>query len=333
MYKMRDSAKSWQKNLAHGFRSSKALLQYLDIHAHASCDAEVVFATRVPKHFADLMEKGNPDDPLLLQVLATNEELETHASFIEDPLQEQSYNKTPGVIHKYHGRVLLVLTGACAINCRYCFRRHFSYESNNPGSKNWGPIIDEIAKDSSISEIILSGGDPLLASDELLRQVVDKIETETQIKTLRIHTRMPVVLPERINENIQTILSQSRLNKVVVLHSNHPNELSDAVFAACQKLKQSGCHLLNQSVLLKKINDDSETLVKLSHRLFEIGVLPYYLHLLDKVRGVQHFHVPTEKAQQIFAKIQARLPGYLVPRLAVEIPGKSSKTLIHPSLS
>lgn len=329
---MRDSSNSWQKALAEGFRSAHELLDYLNLsHQHANLCAEELFATRVPRSFADLMEKGNPKDPLLAQVLATDHETESHKAYIKDPLYEKTYNSKPGVIHKYHGRVLLVLAGACAINCRYCFRRHFPYGDNNPGTKAWLDIIHDIAKDTSIHELILSGGDPLLASDKLLSDLVSKIETYPHIKTLRIHSRMPIVLPQRITEEFVTLLANTRLNTVVVLHSNHPNELSEGVFKACQLLKKSGSHILNQSVLLKGINDDVETLTALSQKLFECGVLPYYLHLLDKVAGVHHFDVEVSRAKEIFGQLQERLPGYLVPKLAVEIPGKGSKTLLYSS--
>ena len=329
---MRDSTNTWQKVLAEGFRSAHDLLDYLDLsHQHTSAAAEDLFATRVPKSFADLMEKGNPNDPLLVQVLATGLETEYQPAYTEDPLQEKTFNSRPGVIHKYHGRVLLVLTGACAINCRYCFRRHFAYEDNNPSSKAWLDIIHDIGKDTTINELILSGGDPLLASDKLIKNLIFKIESYPHIKTLRIHSRMPVVLPQRVTNELVHLLAETRLKTVVVLHTNHPNELSEDVFKACQLLKESGCHILNQSVLLKGVNDDVETLSALSQKLFECGVLPYYLHILDKVAGVHHFDVDVSQAKEMFGQLQERLPGYLVPKLAVEIPGKGSKTLLYSS--
>lgn len=330
---MRDSIPCWQKILAQGFSSAAELLGFLDLPvAEGSLLAEKQFKTRVPRGFAARMQRGNRKDPLLLQVLAVEKELQTADGFTQDPLNEIAANPIQGLIHKYHGRVLLTVTGACAINCRYCFRRHFPYQDNNPGRAGWLPVVDYIANNPDIHEVILSGGDPLLAKDNVLADLFTLLETVPHLRTLRIHTRIPVVLPDRINSDLIQRLETSRLQIVVVLHSNHPNELDPSVASACKALRQAGCHLLNQSVLLAGVNNNVDVLVALSERLFSFGVLPYYLHVLDKVQGAAHFDVDLADAFAIYQALQARLPGYLVPRLAREEPGKKNKTLIHQSV-
>ena len=319
----------WQKKLAQGFSSAVELLEFLHLStALADGLAEKQFKTRVPRSFAARMQPGNRYDPLLLQVLPVGEELELTDGFIVDPLAEAAAIPLSGLLHKYHGRVLLTVAGACAVNCRYCFRRHFPYQDNNPGRAGWQQAIDYIANDSCIHEVILSGGDPLLAKDNVLMELFTQLAAIPHLHTLRIHTRIPVVLPERVDESFIKILAGNRLSKVVVLHSNHPQELDSHVADACTSLRQAGCHLLNQSVLLAGINDSAQILAELSERLFACGVLPYYLHLLDKVQGAAHFDVPLDDAVVIFRQLQGLLPGYLVPRLAREDAGQKSKTLI-----
>lgn len=326
---MRDSSPSWQKTLAAGFNSASELLAHLKLPQKlANTQAEMQFQTRVPLGFAELMEPGNPNDPLLLQVLAVQDELLPHEQFSRDPLREHTFNTKAGLIHKYHSRVLLTLVGACAINCRYCFRRHFPYQANNPGKRGWEEVFAYIAADESIEEVILSGGDPLLANDGLLSHMIDGLSCIPHLSTLRIHTRIPVVLPERVDSGLVRILKNCTLNKVIVLHCNHPNEIDARVTHACQLLSDADCHLLNQSVLLAKVNDDANVLAALSRKLFNCGVLPYYLHLLDKVDGAAHFDVSLEKGRVIFKTMQSLLPGYLVPRLAAEIAGQPNKTLL-----
>lgn len=326
---MRESIPGWQQILAQGFAQASQLLTFLELPvAEGSPLAEKKFKTRVPRGFAARMKSGGRHDPLLLQVLATEEELEVTPGFVFDPLDEAASNSIPGLIHKYQGRVLLTVTGACAINCRYCFRRHFPYQDNNPGRAGWQPVLDYIARDENIHEVILSGGDPLLANDAILAPLLEQLAEIPHLTTLRIHTRIPVVLPERVDDGLIHLLKTHRLQKVVVLHSNHAQELDQQVADVCTKLRDAGCHLLNQSVLLAGVNDNAETLASLSHRLFACGVLPYYLHLLDKVQGAAHFDVSQENAVAIFQQLQALLPGYLVPRLAREEAGKKHKTLI-----
>lgn len=320
---------SWQQILSQGFASSRPLLDFLQLPVtEGSACAEKQFKTRVPRGFAARMQPGNRHDPLLLQVLAVDDEMHTPVGFVEDPLDEASTNAIPGLIHKYQGRVLLTLTGACAVHCRYCFRRHFPYHDNNPGRSGWQPVLDYIAKDPDIHEVIFSGGDPLLATDAVLAALCSQLEAIPHLTTLRIHTRIPVVLPERITDALIALLANSRLQVVVVLHSNHAQELDEQVRTVCLKLRDAGCHLLNQSVLLAGVNNHVDILAALSRRLFACGVLPYYLHLLDKVQGAAHFDVSFSQAQAIFQQLQAVLPGYLVPRLAREEAGKKHKTLL-----
>lgn len=320
---------NWQKILAQGFTSATDLLTFLELPTdRASALAEQQFSTRIPLGFANRMLKGDPLDPLLLQVLAVDAELETVPGYYEDALDERKSNLLKGLIHKYHGRVLLTLTGVCAINCRFCFRRNFPYHENNPGRVGWKEIADYIAQDSSITEVILSGGDPLLATDKLLTELIQLIELIPHVHTIRFHTRVPIVLPERIDESFKQVLANTRLNKVIVLHCNHPQELNEQVYAALNELRALGCHLLNQTVLLSGINDDAQVLTHLSQQLFSYGVLPYYLHVLDKISGTAHFDTDINKTRMIYQQLQDRLPGYLVPRLVREEAGKSSKTLL-----
>jgi len=326
---MRDTLVSWQKILADGFANTQQLLQYLELPVSlGSLAAEKQFKTRVPRSFAERMQRGNPDDPLLMQVLASTNELIEVDGYVADPLRETTTNPLQGMIHKYHGRVLLTVAGACAVNCRYCFRRHFPYENNNPGSKGWGKVIDYINNNVDIHEVIFSGGDPLLAADSVLHDLIVQLTAIPHVKTLRIHTRIPIVLPERITGSLLAILAESSLRKVIVLHCNHAQEIDNKVKQACSDLQGIGCHLLNQSVLLKGINDCPVILAELSESLFDCGILPYYLHLLDKVAGAAHFDIPVDMALSIHQQLKLLLPGYLVPRLAREEPGKGSKTIL-----
>ncbi len=327
---MRDDSLTWQKILAQGFRSAHELLDFLSLpYELGSLLAEKQFRTRVPRGFAARMEKRNAEDPLLLQVLAVNEELSVVENYGVDPLVEAETNPLQGLIHKYQGRVLLTLTGSCAVHCRYCFRRHFPYQDNNPGRDGWQPVLDYIRQDETIYEIILSGGDPFLASDSVLEDLIKQLETIPHLRTLRFHTRIPVVLPERINNELLALLAATRLRKVIVLHCNHAQELDEKVRQACADLAKAGCHLLNQSVLLKAINDNATVLANLSEGLFNCGVLPYYLHVLDKVAGAAHFDLSEDSALAIHKQLQGLLPGYLVPRLAREVPGRAHKILLQ----
>lgn len=322
---------TWQTLLSQTLESPEALLRYLrlpDSLLAGANRASLEFAMRIPRPWLDRIEKGNPDDPLLRQVLPLAEELDEVPGFTRDPLEESHSNPVDGLIHKYNGRVLVILTGACAINCRYCFRRHFPYAENRLGPQQWQNILDYITADPSITEVIFSGGDPLVSSDSRLNQLITDLEQIPHLARLRIHSRLPVVLPQRITESFVNVLKQTRLKVVTVIHSNHPQELDSHVAAAVQRLTQAGITVLNQAVLLRGINDSVTTLKTLSEQLFAIGVLPYYLFTFDPVKGAAHFDLPDDEARQLMRQLQDQLPGYLVPRLAREIPGRGSKTLL-----
>lgn len=286
------------------------------------------FPLRVTHSFVSRIWPGNWHDPLLLQVLPLKAELPTHPGYSNDPLAERDSNPLPGLIHKYHGRVLLTVSGACAINCRYCFRRAFPYQDNNPGRDGWQAVLAYLRDRPDIDEVILSGGDPLTASDKHLAALVDSLQTLPHLQRLRIHTRLPIVLPARVDDGLLGWLSGGRLRPIVVIHCNHPQEIDDEVRAALTRLRNADVTLLNQSVLLSGINDDAEVLARLSLDLFDNGVLPYYLHVLDRVQGAAHFDMPEARARAIWMQLSERLPGFLLPRLAREEPGARAKTLL-----
>ncbi len=320
---------NWQTSIATGFKDPKRLLMFLEHDSSTfSMAADKLFRTRVPLSFANKMRRGDLNCPLLRQVLPVSQELEDAEGFVNDPLQEATFNRMPGLLHKYHGRVLVTLAGSCAINCRYCFRRHFDYKDNQINVSQWQAIIDYIRRDDSIGEVIFSGGDPLMVQTKRLASYIDSLEKIPHVHTVRFHTRMPIVLPERIDEDFISLIKTTSLNKVVVVHANHPQELCNQTKRAFNDLKQSNVILLNQSVLLRHINDDADILAGLSHALFLQGVLPYYLHKLDKVKGTSHFDVSLARAQKIHQSLQALLPGYLVPKLVQENSGEKHKTLI-----
>jgi len=286
------------------------------------------FPLRVPMSFIARMESGNPRDPLLLQVLPQQLEQREIPGFLADPLEETDYNPAPGVIHKYNGRALLITTPVCAVNCRYCFRRHFPYSENNPGKKQWQESLSYITRDETLSEVILSGGDPLATSDQHLAWLVGEIEHIPHIRRLRIHTRLPVVIPSRVDDALVNWLGKTHLQTVVVLHINHPREINGELAEAVARLRCTGAQILNQAVLLKGINDCPATLVELSEALFASGILPYYLHTLDKVTGAGHFAISDREAVALHEKMRENLPGYLVPQLVRDVPGKPSKVPI-----
>ncbi len=320
---------SWNHVLAGATKDIKSLLAQLDIplsDLNQRQQACIDFPLLVPQPFIDKMEKGNANDPLLLQVLPQGAELETAEGFINDPLAEKHSNLQKGLIHKYHGRVLVLLSTGCAVNCRYCFRRHFPYQENRLGRRDWQGILDYIAQDASIEELILSGGDPLMLNDQQLEKFIQQAQTIPHLTRLRIHTRLPVVIPQRITDHLLKILQSSRLDCAIVLHINHSQELDSQLLAACSKLRQANITLLNQAVLLRGVNDNLSAQVALSKRLFNAGILPYYLHLLDKVTGAHHFDICEKNAQLLYQQLLLKLPGYLVPKLVREESGKGSKT-------
>lgn len=327
---------NWQKELASGFSDPLALLEYLQLDVGKYADhgaARKLFAMRVPRPFAARMKKGDWQDPLLRQVMPLDLEFADVPGFSVDPLLEQD-NTTPGILHKYLNRALLIVRGGCAVNCRYCFRRHFPYADNNMNKRQWQQSLAYIRQDSNIDEVILSGGDPLMAKDDFLTWLIDELATIPQLKRLRIHTRLPVVIPQRITPELTSLLTRPRFQTIVVLHINHANELDSSLGDHCRDLRNQGVTLLNQSVLLQGVNDDPMQLMALHERLFEYGILPYYLHLLDKVAGAAHFDVSEGKARRIMAEVIKRQPGYLVPKLVREIGGQPGKTPIdlhlHP---
>jgi EF-P beta-lysylation protein EpmB len=328
------STAAWQDQLRNAVTSIDQLLAMLDLDSgqvDASADACRDFTLKVPMAFVRRMEAGNPEDPLLRQVLASRRELEDTVGYGPDPLAETGEaSPRRGIIHKYRGRSLLIVSGGCAINCRYCFRRHFPYGDNQNSRQQWLEALDFIAGDPDITEVILSGGDPLVASDRLLQDLVAQIAAIPHVSRLRVHSRLPVVLPDRITGGLLDAISVPGLQTLMVIHCNHPNEIDRSVGEAIAELRGRGITTLNQAVLLAGINDTAEALTALGESLFAIGVLPYYLHLLDRVQGAAHFDVPEGTARRLLAEVSARLPGYLVPRLVRENPGANAKTILAP---
>jgi len=323
--------KNWQQQLAEAFNTIEDLCHYLHLSLNdlpVSIPAAADFPIRVPLSFAASMQKGNPDDPLLRQVLPVIDELTAYPGFSNDPVGDLPSAAQTGVLQKYHGRVLLIITGSCAINCRYCFRRNFPYSDLQLSKQNENAAIQYIQEDASITEVILSGGDPLLLSDARLAKLFAQLGVIPHVKRIRIHTRLPIVLPARITNELINTLAQSAKQLVVVVHCNHANEINPRVIAAFKLLKNNGITLFNQSVLLKGVNDCVAALCELNEQLFIHGIIPYYLHLLDKATGTGHFEVSETEARALIKQVQAALPGYLVPKLVKEQPGALSKQTI-----
>lgn len=343
---------SWRRELARGFRDPRKLLEELGLEEllegpGSPAIEDSPFPLRVPRGFVARMRKGDPEDPLLAQVLPLAAEEDEVPGFTPDPLgeigcrggseaggeggcsvsrsSEGGPSPRPGLLHKYHGRALLVVTGACGIHCRYCFRRHFPYGEHASRAHDWAPALEYLAEDESVTEIILSGGDPLVVTDDRLGELARRLAAIPHLRRLRVHSRMPVVLPERVDGDLLAWLAGTRLAPVLVLHTNHPREIDSAVLSTLERLRRAGVSLLNQAVLLAGVNDDAGTLEELSERLFEAGVLPYYLHLLDPVAGAAHFDLPEARGRELVRELTARLPGYLVPRLVREVAGAPAK--------
>ncbi len=322
---------SWQKELANVVTDPKELLELLSIDANKYLQhfkARQLFPVRVPRPFIDKMIKGDINDPLLKQVMPLNNEFLVTDGFSTDPLEEHD-TVAKGLLHKYKHRVLMIVKAGCAINCRYCFRRHFPYQDNSPSKADWQEALSYIAEHTEINEVIFSGGDPLMANDEHLRWLVEQIENISHVKRLRLHTRLPVVIPQRITPALVNLLESSRLKATIVLHINHPNEINTELDNALAPLITARTPLFNQSVLLKGINDDAQILSALSEKLFDSGIQPYYLHMFDKVQGVAHFEVDEQVAINIVNKTMAILPGFLMPKLVREIAGEANKTPIN----
>lgn len=321
---------NWQSQLSDLITDPLELLETLQLSPDQLLSGAILasekFKLRVPRAFVGKMSIGDPLDPLLLQILPHHLELEDHPGFVTDPLGEEQANQQPGVLHKYKSRFLLTLTGACAVHCRYCFRRHFPYQENLPKNEDWLNIKQYIQNQPDINEVILSGGDPLTLSNRKLALWIERLESMPQIKFLRIHSRVPIVIPNRVDNELISLLKNSRLRIILVVHSNHAAELDDFTCSKLSALVQQQITVLNQAVLLKGVNNSAQLLVDLSYRLFDAGVMPYYLHVLDKVKGAHHFDLSPEEINLIYKEVLENLPGYLVPKLVREIAGEKNKT-------
>lgn len=319
----------WLQQLADVITDPMELLRRLDLASDpsllAGINANRLFSLRVPHAFVARMRPRDPQDPLLRQVITLSQEWQQVQGFSPDPLGEQN-TAVPGLLHKYHNRALLLVKNSCAINCRYCFRRHFPYQEHPGNKRTWQQAIDYITQHRELDEILFSGGDPLMAKDHELSWLIGKLENIPHIRRLRIHTRLPIVIPSRITPELCQRFVASRLQILLVTHINHANEIDQAVSHSMSLLRQAGVTLLNQSVLLRGVNDNANTLAELSHALFDAGILPYYLHLLDKVQGAAHFLVGDNEARRLVKELLSKVSGYLVPKLTREIAGQASKT-------
>lgn len=318
----------WQKLWREAVTDPRELLSMLDLSDLADAllpQIDTGFAMRVPRSFIARMRRGDPADPLLLQVLPRANELLDVPGFSIDAVGDLDARASSGVLHKYDGRALLIATGSCAVNCRYCFRRHFPYAQETAAANHWSAAIEHLRNDVSISEVILSGGDPLSLSTPKLRELGEALATIPHLRRLRIHTRLPIALPERVDHEFTTWLGGVPWPVAIVLHANHANEIDGDVASACASLRGAGATLLNQAVLLRDVNDSIDALAHLSERLFDVGVLPYYLHQLDRVAGAAHFAVDDSKALELIDALRERLPGYLLPRLVREVQGEPYK--------
>ncbi|MCA9136047.1 MAG: EF-P beta-lysylation protein EpmB [Planctomycetales bacterium] len=320
----------WQTAMKRAIRSQSHLRRFLGLPESRDSSANVAerFPTFVPLELASRIRPGDPGDPILRQVLATSDELVEQPGFIDDPVGDLDADAGGGVLHKYAGRALIVTHGACAVHCRYCFRREFPYSQNSSRLQYWAPAVEYIRSDASVDEVLLSGGDPLTLTDGALDRLVGRIESIPHVRRLRIHTRLPIAIPQRITPDLVDRLARSRLSVWVVIHANHANEIDENVGSAISALKRAGISLLNQSVLLSGVNDDAKVLADLSTKLINLGVQPYYLHQLDQVRGASHFWVDIERGKQIIGELRDSLPGYAVPKYVIEHAGEKSKTPI-----
>lgn len=320
---------NWQKKLTDAFSNPTDLLRYLEISpSDISMQAHANFAMRIPKSYAACMEKGNLEDPLLKQVLPIQAEMTNPDNYQQDPVGDLSALIEGCIIHKYRRRVLLILTGGCAINCRFCFRRNFPYADVQLTKQKEITALHYIQSQPHINEVILSGGDPLLLSDHRLETLINQLSKISHVRRIRLHTRIPIVLPSRLTDTLISLFNDAPLPIIIVTHCNHANELSQHVVDTCLRLKQKNITLLNQSVLLKGINNQIETLQHLSEKLFSAGILPYYLHVLDKAKGTAHFDITQAEALTLHQQLQRELPGFLVPKLVREQAGEASKTLL-----
>ena len=322
---------SWQQSVRHAIRDAESLCRRLELPqewSRTAVDAHRDFPLFAPLEFVDRIRKKDPDDPLLRQILPIGEEQQQPPGFEIDPLQESAVAGARGLLQKYGSRALLVTTGSCAIHCRYCFRRHYPYAGGPRTLAQWQPALDLIRTDEEITEVLLSGGDPLMVVDDQLARLAAALAAIPHVRRLRIHTRLPVVIPKRVTSDLLKWLCETRLTPVMVIHANHAREIDSEVAAAAQRLVRAGVMTLNQSVLLRGVNDTVEALAELSERLIEIGVMPYYLHQLDRVVGAAHFEVERATGHMLISELRKRLPGYAVPRYVVEEPGRPHKTVL-----
>jgi EF-P beta-lysylation protein EpmB len=321
-------ADDWHRSLAAAIRDPDELIDELELPSRfrePATRAAGLFPLMVPRSFLSRMQKGNPADPLLKQVLPLDAEFDVVPGFVPDALDESRFRPAPGLLQKYAGRALLIATGACAVHCRYCFRRHYPYGNEPRTLSDWEPALEAISADRSLREILLSGGDPLMLTDQRLAALVERLADIAHLRRLRIHTRLPIVLPDRISESFLELLHATRLTPIVVVHANHPHEVVADCADALRRLVRSGATVLNQAVLLRGVNDDADAQTELCERLVDLGVIPYYLHQLDRVAGTAHFDVPEETGRAIIAELRRRLPGYAVPQFVREVPGKEFK--------
>ena len=317
----------WRRSYREAISDPQELLRLLELPALAAQLPATghAFPLRVPRGFVARMRKGDPHDPLLRQVLPLDEEFRPVPGFDADAVGDLPSRGARGLLHKYHGRALLIATGSCAVHCRYCFRRHFPYGEEIAAAEGWRNALDYLRANPDVHEVILSGGDPLSLATGKLSELTDALRGLPQVRRLRLHTRLPVVLPERVDTELTEWLAALPWPVVVVIHANHAQEIDASVASALARLARAGVRLYNQSVLLRGVNDDVDALAALSERLFDVGVQPYYLHQLDKVAGAAHFEVADDRARALAAQLRARLPGFLVPELVREIPGAASK--------
>jgi EF-P beta-lysylation protein EpmB len=322
---------AWQRELKLAIRDAAQLVAALELPAtliEPARQAARDFPLFAPWPYVARMRPGDPADPLLRQVLPLAAELDQPPGFSVDPVGDTAAKSTAGLLQKYNGRALLITTGACAVHCRYCFRRHYPYSEGPRSIDDWQPAIDRLAADQSIDEVLLSGGDPLTLVDEQLAELARRLAEIPHLRRLRIHTRLPIVIPQRVTSELLDWLLGTRLAPIMVVHANHPQEFDAATAGALTKLVDAGIPVLNQSVLLRGVNDDAEALIELSRRLIDLRVMPYYLHQLDRVQGAAHFEVPLSRGMELIEQMRRALPGYAVPRYVQEIAGETHKRVL-----